>query len=67
MDFQELVEKIQKMCESTAKNKMSDDDIEGVLEGGCGQYDDTFYVGEEEGEANFASAILRLIKEEMEP
>jgi hypothetical protein len=65
--FEETVEKIQKLCRDRSVNKMSDEDIQGVLEGGCGQFDDTFYMGQEDGEAGFAIEIMSLIIEEMEP
>jgi hypothetical protein len=67
MDFEELVEKITKLCNASAMNIMSDEDVQGVLEGGCGQFDDTFYMGQEDGEAKFANQILLLINEEMQP
>jgi hypothetical protein len=65
--FEELVEKIASKCKASVVNIMSDEDVQSVLEGGCGQFDDTFYMGQEDGKARFADEILTLIREEMEP
>ena len=65
--IEDLLEKITSVCKASAVNIMSDEDVQSVLEGGCGQFDDTFYMGQEDGEARFANEILSLIRTEMQP
>jgi hypothetical protein len=65
--FEEIVEKIQKLCERRATGKMTEDEEFDVRCGGCGQYDDTYDVGIEQGEALMSEEILGLIETEMQP
>ena len=58
-DAEKLAE-IKDLC-SKAEKSLPEDVVQDILEGGNGQFDDSFYAGERNGEGCFAERILVIL------
>lgn len=51
---------IRELC-SKAEKPLEEDVIQDILEGGNGQFDDSYYAGERNGEGCFAERIIEIL------
>ena len=64
MSNEDLIEKIQELCNDNAKQQMSKEDLQCNLEDGFGgNGDDAFYAGCTEGAADFAKTLILMIND----